>query len=198
MGTRHLIAVKSKGDYKIAQYGQWDGYPSGAGICVLDFLQSVDLNKFKLLLDFVKFYSESELQEIYDKYTDNGCIVFGSPHEQYWKENLKHISRDIGSDILTMVYSEGVRKLKNSISFAGDSLFCEYAYVIDMDLGVFEVYEGFNKTPITEGRFLSSNDSLDKSRGYHPVKLVKTYDLKNLPTESQFIEDLESDEDEEE
>ena len=29
MGTRHLIAVQLDGEYKIAQYGQWDGYPEG-------------------------------------------------------------------------------------------------------------------------------------------------------------------------
>lgn len=28
MGTRHLILVFYKGAYRIAQYGQWDGYPS--------------------------------------------------------------------------------------------------------------------------------------------------------------------------
>lgn len=27
MGTRHLTAVVIDGDYKVAQYGQWDGYP---------------------------------------------------------------------------------------------------------------------------------------------------------------------------
>ena len=39
MGTRHLICVKLDGEYKIAQYGQWDGYPEGAGLEVLRFLR---------------------------------------------------------------------------------------------------------------------------------------------------------------
>jgi hypothetical protein len=38
MGTRHLIAAKIDGVYKLAQYGQWDGYPDGQGVAVLDFL----------------------------------------------------------------------------------------------------------------------------------------------------------------
>lgn len=191
MGTRHLIAVKSNDEYKIAQYGQWDGYPSGQGCRVLEFLHKTDLTKFKIILDFVKFYEDEELQNIYDKHTDNGMITYGSKHDKYWKENLKHISRDTGADILEMVYSEDVRKLKNSLSFAGDSLFCEYAYVIDLDLKVFEVYEGFNEDPVLEGRFLSSDSSLSKTDGYHPIRMIKSYKLSKLPTENQFVSDLE-------
>lgn len=32
MGTRHLIKVKYKGEIKVSQYGQWDGYPDGQGL----------------------------------------------------------------------------------------------------------------------------------------------------------------------
>ena len=35
MGTRNLTIVYYDGDYRVAQYGQWDGYPEGAGIEVL-------------------------------------------------------------------------------------------------------------------------------------------------------------------
>ena len=31
MGTRHITAVVSEGQFVVAQYGQWDGYPTGAG-----------------------------------------------------------------------------------------------------------------------------------------------------------------------
>lgn len=46
MGTRHFIGVKQNGEFKVAQYGQWDGYPSGQGANVLKFLQNVDLKQF--------------------------------------------------------------------------------------------------------------------------------------------------------
>lgn len=41
MGTRNLTAVYLDGQYKVAQYGQWDGYPEGQGITVLTFLLSL-------------------------------------------------------------------------------------------------------------------------------------------------------------
>ena len=43
MGTRHMVGVVLDGDFKIAQYGQWDGYPEGQGKTVLDFLRKADI-----------------------------------------------------------------------------------------------------------------------------------------------------------
>ena len=31
MGTRHITTVVAEGEFVVAQYGQWDGYPTGAG-----------------------------------------------------------------------------------------------------------------------------------------------------------------------
>ena len=45
MGTRNLIMVRKKnGDLKVAQYCQWDGYPSGHGVDILTFLKGVNIN----------------------------------------------------------------------------------------------------------------------------------------------------------
>jgi hypothetical protein len=38
MGTRHLIKVIYNKETKVAQYGQWDGYPDGQGLTILNFL----------------------------------------------------------------------------------------------------------------------------------------------------------------
>ena len=47
MGTRNLtMVINQKGEKKVAQYGQWDGYPSGVGVSVLNFLKNI------LLIDF--------------------------------------------------------------------------------------------------------------------------------------------------
>lgn len=47
MGTRHLIAVCIDGKYPIAQYGQFDGYPEGAGVDILNILRTISLADLK-------------------------------------------------------------------------------------------------------------------------------------------------------
>ena len=39
MGTRHIIKVKKDGKTWISQYGQWDGYPTGQGAHVCEFIR---------------------------------------------------------------------------------------------------------------------------------------------------------------
>ena len=174
MGTRHLIAVALDGDYKIAQYGQWDGYPEVQGVAVLRFLAGVDIEEFKTKVRKCRFMSPQEIQEL--------------PVET-WKETHYQLSRDCGADILRMVM-DGVTELEDSISFAGDSVFCTYCYVVDLDQGTFEVFAGLNKEPITEGRFVSGDERLSKVEGMEPVKLAQTFLISKLPSEEQFLKQL--------
>lgn len=170
MGTRNLIAVMVDGQYKIAQYGQWDGYPSGQGRTALGFLKRVNMERFKDRVRECQFLTQEECDKV-DSLQD-------------WRKDFHQLSRDLGAKILSEV-NRGVRKLANSISFAKDSLFCEWAYVVDFDKGTFEIYNGFNKTPIKDGRFVSTG----KEEKYHPVKLLKSYSLDNLPGLRQFYKD---------
>jgi len=190
MGTRNLTAVVKDGEYKVAQYGQWDGYLQGSGLDILNFLHCINISKFSEAVDALRFYTKDELEDIYQLYTDNGSIISGSLNEQLWKTTpaLKVISRDMGSSVLWEIMKQGGDlKLKDESSFAKDSLFCEGCYVIDLDTNMYEVYEGFNKEPNTEGRFIGKVED----NGYAPVKLLGMYQLNNLPTAEEFIKQLE-------
>ena len=85
-----------------------------------------------------------------------------------------------------------------NILLAADSIWCEWAYVIDLDKGTFEVYKGFNKQPLgKEQRFRYLQDlnlHMDKKddgtlyhNGYYPVRHLVTFKLNNLPTPHEFL-----------
>lgn len=178
MGTRHLIVVIADGANRIAQYGQWDGYPEGQGATALEFLRKADLAAFKSKCLQNRFGTDVELKAI------------AKPHGDNWKEKHPELSRDAGADILKMVYdSKAGLMLSDQHDFAADSLMCEFAYVVDLDKRTFEVFRGFNKTPIapTE-RFFPLESKSDG--GYHPVRLLKSYSLDSLPTKTKFLKDL--------
>lgn len=182
MGTRHLIAVKLDGEYRIAQYGQWDGYPSGQGVDVLEFLAKFDRPAFERKLRAASFYTPSELEALW---------------KGDWLDSNPHISRDAGADILGMVLAapDGI-KLRNSIDFAGDSLFCEYGYVIDLDDNVLEVFKGFNREPLPEHeRFAAAKR--EEGSEYYPIRRVAQYPLYSLPTAEVMQKQVDPEEEDE-
>ena len=172
MGTRHLICAKVDGEYKVAQYGQWDGYPSGLGTTILDFLRNADMKKFKKAIASTKFANKEQIEEI------NAMTSF--PQE---------FSRDTGGEILGMILNEGVRLVHDSSSFINDSLFCEWAYVVNLDDDTLEVYKGFNTTPLKKTERFYNEKANDG--GYYPCKLVGKVDLNKLPTDATFIKKFE-------
>ena len=43
--------------------------------------------------------------------------------------------------------------MTNDISFIRNSLYCQYAYIVNLDEGVLECYVGFQKKPQKENRY---------------------------------------------
>lgn len=193
MGTRNLTIVHKNGEYKVAQYGQWDGYPEGLGATLLKFLQSVNMDAFRNAIDNISFYTQEDLKEIDKRIADMREIL----PNYTWQKDYSHLSRDCGGDILNQIVFKGVTKVKNDIEFAADSLFCEWAYVVDLDTNKFEVYKGFNEEKLnSDERFYYLEE---KSEGnYHPVRFIKSYDIDELPDEKTFISELTPDDEEEE
>ena len=197
MGTRHLICVVSDGDYRIAQYGQWDGYPEGQGAVILEFLKSPMAEQLKKNLKLCSWFTNDEYEKLWEPFGVNKDQDF-IEYETYkaFCSEYPQLSRDTGAGILKIVAdASGEIKLLNSLDFSEDSLFCEWAYVIDFDKDTFEVYQGFNETPLEESeRFYRAGQADDN--GMYPVKIVESFDLSNLPSMKEFLEKCEPDEEE--
>jgi hypothetical protein len=205
MGTRHLITICIDGKYPIAQYGQFDGYPERAGVNILNHLRTTSLYDIKAGALAAVPHTKETLRQVY--------IDLGIDPDSEWisiedgrKVNEAHpqLDRCMSANIIKFVADNGGSApfpVLLDLDFAQDSLFCEWAYVIDFDTNTFEVYKGFNHEPLTEGeRFYKSNsDGQESCSGnkYYPVKLVASFDLMNLPTNDSFVKMFTEDDDEE-
>lgn len=190
MGTRNFIGVRKSGQLRVAQYNQWDGYPSGQGAGILTFLREHGLRGLEKNLPRCKFLTAQELTQAQNDIDAGRKTLSG---------DFPLFSRDHGSNILEMIaLAEGDEPLllRDSSEFPADSLFCEYAYVLDLDTEELEFFEGFNKVPLTaEEPFYE----LDQKRihnqlksatpaEYCAVRLVKRYSLWDLPENSSVLE----------
>jgi hypothetical protein len=197
MGTRNLTMVISEGKTRIAQYGQWDGYPEGQGLTALNFLLSADLEHFKSQLLKCRFITPSKQRAI-DKFLEKiGCKNGWLDTNQAEKYHAKFplLTRDNGAGILKLIDNEQSKViwLHNDTDFVADSLFCEWAYVIDLDKGTFEIYKGFNHNPLEETeRFfpLTEKNKTFRDKTYYPVRHFKTYSLSELPTVEVYLNEM--------
>src|SRR5690606_27282651 len=88
------------------------------------------------------------------------------------------------------IASGDVKEVHLQVEFASDSLFCEFAYVVDLDNDVLEVYQGFQKKPHNRGRFADRVQTAEhRSEQYYPVALAIQFKLDDLPgDDNAFIE----------
>jgi hypothetical protein len=197
MGTRNLTMVIQKEKPVISQYGQWDGYPSGNGFKILEFLRTCNLDEFKEKIKKVRFSTKKDEKKVDMFLKSIGCKDgwMNMDQSDLYKKAYPYSSRDIGADILQIVNESEDTEivLQDTTKFAADSLFCEWAYLIDLDNNNLEVYEGFNNTPLEVGQRFKDMELEDALGGeqFYPIKCVKIYPLDKLPTNEEFVKELE-------
>lgn len=148
MGTRNLTIVSnSAGDIKVAQYGQWDGFPSVGGLNILRVISDADK-----LAQLSKTIEKVQL-------TDAGSAVFKDYNSRVSREETtseddyyftNFASRDVGTKILQNIVDadmnrlpeefEGVLYLVDSFDFLED-VSCEWAYWLDLKEQNLTVYK---------------------------------------------------------
>lgn len=134
MGTRNLTVVKNlEGETKIAQYGQWDGYPSYSGIEALKFLRD-KVNRDNLLVELqnVEFIDDQEVEALYQPFQTTDW------ENKDFLNAYPGLHRDTGIEILSVVAnSTGTIKTVDNSEFANDTLFCEGIYEVDFSTNKF-------------------------------------------------------------
>ena len=129
MGTRNLTKVINKdGVTVVAQYGQWDGYPSGQGVNAL--YHATAHAQIEKGLDRVRWATQEELDAIYAGLPEMNR--FGTDDSKAFGLLYPNLTRDTCADILGVVaWSIGEVILVDESDFENDGLFCEGVYTID-------------------------------------------------------------------
>lgn len=183
MGTRGAILF-AKGKKVIGSYNHYDSYPEGLGVEVLNALQKVDKKKLmaKLGENVLKLQAidsqekpSKELQKRYEKFAD---LAVSSRTLEEWYCLLRNVQ---GANCIMPIASGELEHISDDTSFVKDSLFCEYAYLIDLDKMVLELYKGFQKEPQKGNRFGVKKDG---DNDYFPCAKVGEISLDGIGKEN--------------
>ena len=174
MGTRGAWGFRVDGVDKVA-FNHYDSYPEGLGNDIVG-----DLSRW------VSDHSVEDLRDVARRVVVVDMDDHPSQDERiryHWaaktlnkNENLdwNWLLRDIQGEI-RWVLKGAVNHLPGDANFLKDSMFCEWAYIINVDDEVFEVYKGFNKDRYAAGRYAALADEGEKYAG---VALIATYPFK--------------------
>lgn len=173
MSTRGLMGIRKKGETK-AQYNHFDSYISGLGKDIIDTINSIDKDKRLEVLNntFDNIILLNEDDKISDE-VKQYCITNGVTDTSVSNGSLDDmycLLRKTQGDL--DLYINGFKYMLNGNNFINDTLFCEYAYIINLD-----------------------TNTLDITFGWHD-RITKSYDLMNLNYEEieKEINDIESEE----
>jgi hypothetical protein len=175
MGTRGAFGIRINGADKVT-YCHFDSYPSGLGRSVVDWLAGIikrdSVGKLKRDADKLRVIDgktppTSVEQATLSKYADTGVSRQSTDD---WYCLLRRTQGDPAAILKAGVMLDGA-------DFLRDSLFCGYAYIVNLDSMKLEVYQGFQDKKHDRGRYAELRG---KSKGYQPVAMVGELDLATI------------------
>lgn len=179
MGTRGFTGFMVDGEIKIS-YQQYDSYPDGVGVTVLNYLKSgpVDMaakaRALRVVTDETPV-TDADIASL-GRFADT-AVSTGDLRE--WYVLLRATQGDPAA-----ILEAGT--VLSALEFTKESLFCEWGYLINIDEGCLEVYQGFVTEPHNcVGRFAelfgtAARESYPGGPEYYPVTLVKRFSFDEI------------------
>lgn len=175
MGTRGAVGFRANKEDKVT-YNHYDSYPSGLGSDVLSFIRRHSFEEIKnaaaniQMIDTEIKPTKKQIKEC-KPWTD---LSVSEQSTDDWYCLLRSAQGNLDA------YVEGLQYMNDSRSFLFDSLFCEYAYIINVDTKQLEFYSGFNKKARTrKGRYASIQRD-EAPNGYFGVALMWKISLDDI------------------
>ena len=179
MGTRGLYGFRYRGNDKTT-YNHYDSYPDWLGSDMLEYCSKHDVETMKKIYDNIYLVNESvkPTQKDIDLCVTagwyDGNVSRQTPDE--WYCLLRNTQGDLS---VYDSYMDGKLPMIDNHHFIEDSLFCEYAYIINLDDEVLEFWKGFQKKPQEGNRYGEVPDD-----GYYPCALKASVPLDQITSES--------------
>lgn len=192
MGTRGAVGVRSEGQLYIT-YNHWDSYPSGLGTEMVAFCRRLTKETIATLKERFKHVKIVEqtgkaTPEEQKKYIEAGFYDNGvsSQSSEEWYCLLRKLQ---GVGYLEAVLEGKCQHWIDDKEFLKDSLFCEYAYIIDLDKEDLLFFEGFNKkkddnSPLPFPQVPEKDEDDD---GYYPVRFKGKAALAKIPDDWESL-----------
>ena len=202
MSTRGAIGFYCKGKGKIT-YNHWDSYPSDLGINILEEIRDIPIEKLKEVFEQIKLIKDEQAKptaEEFKQYSEYSDPSVGGSTSNTKVKTYYQLLRKLQGTLKP--YIEGkVKIMIDSESFLKDSLFCEWAYIINLDEEVLEVWKGFRKEN-SDNRYKWTIEEIKKEldewkkrdinykKEYYNCALIKKFPLNNLPTKEEFLKEV--------
>ena len=186
MGTRGAYGFYVDEQTQVT-YNHFDSYPDGLGknlaVQLAALMQEHDLPALREMARAVELIDEDVLptkaqQEQLAPYCN---LEVNRGRADDWYCLLRGLQGELGQ-ILT-----DAKVLAPANEFLQDSLFCEWAYIANLDEGLFEIYEGFQTAEHDQGRYASDKEGPDSPpEEYFPVALIA-----KLPIDKDLAENFD-------
>lgn len=185
MSTRGLYGFRKNGIDKVT-YNHFDSYPDGLGADVISFIKKHSIDELEKFYDRIQmvYNGASPTKEEIKVCVDAGLcdLSVSTRPTNDWYCLLRNIQGNLDA-----LYNSPVAYMIDSSDFIKYSLFCEYAYIIDLDVKTLEFYVGFQKEPNVFNRYGTESDN-----GYYPCKMVSFYpiEIMNEHSVEEYINDM--------
>ena len=185
MSTRGSIGFRIDGVDKLT-YNHSDSYPSWLGVRILSQVQKLcaaDLAPLRAKVRGIRMLSDSDVTEEIVRVT---CEYHNPSVSAQSETDLYCLFREAQGDLVAYL---NLGYMPDDHGFILDSLFCEWAYILNLDDNILEVYEGYQNIADPDNRFGQEFLLGDGQGEYAPCKLFLSLPLDSIQdiTEDDFL-----------
>ena len=180
MGTRGCYGFRKNGMDKLT-YNHFDSYPDELGRTMVEFCKATSIPELNEIFDKLILVDESakptaeqikECKQYYDGNVSRKTV-------EDWYCLLRNAQGDLDA------YKNGLKYMIDNCGFIKDSLWCEYAYIINLDTEELEFWVGDQDKPDIYNRY-----GVERDGNYYPCKMVASYPLATISLNEYSVQDF--------